>query len=229
MTPWSPLGKFDPSAPFDPKIVAAGKAFLGTLPVIPKGLIWRFYGHWAAAPFGCLFGDYNGMADFENGQWVLKMTHDPRDNAPGLNSNAEASHTYMRNTGAVGFSLAGMSGATVTNFGDDGVTLAGLEYFCVGCAAFAVQYDLDALGKSVQAPYANEPIFLSHSEAANLVGNPPQYSAYGPKPIGDVERIDFATLTPLPPGVELTADMATTCGDALRLRIHGYKIELVAA
>jgi hypothetical protein len=221
---FSPLGRFNASAPLDPKIIAAGKAFCESLPGVPSGLLKRIYLHWAVAPFGCTFADYNVMADCKGGAWLLKISHDPRDNAPGLNNNAEASHTYHRNTGAVGIALAGMDGATEEDFGPDGVTLAGLEYLCVGAAALASRYGIDVAGTTTESPYANEPTILTHAEAADRPGKPAQYEKYGPA--STCERWDLASFVPLPHGVSVNGQTATECGNALRARIHAYKVAL---
>jgi hypothetical protein len=219
---FSPLGHFDPAAQIDAKLLAAAYAFGEKLPAVPAGLIERCYLHWAVAPFGCTFGDYNAMANFAGGAWELQLTHDPRDNAPGLNNNAEASHTYMRNTGAVGIAIAGMDGASTHDFGPDGVTLAGLEYLCAGAAALAKAYGIDVAGTSTKAPYANEPTILTHAEAGDRVGSPAQYAAYGPR--SSFERWDLLSFVPIPEGLSFTD--SSICGNALRARIHAYKVAL---
>jgi hypothetical protein len=140
---------FPADAPLDPNILADIKTFEGQLPDIAPGLITRGYFHWAVAPFGHEFADYNAMVDLKGGKWVLVITHDPRDNAPGLSNNAVASHTWHRNTGALGVSIAGMDGATVSNFGPDPVELHELHYLCGAMAAICKKYGIDALGKVV--------------------------------------------------------------------------------
>ena len=147
---FNPLGNFNPSAPIDAGVLQKAKTVAASLPAVPNGALSRLYLHWTVAPFGCTFGDYNGEADFENGNWKMVVTHDPRDNAAGLTSNPAASHTWHRNTGAVGVSIAGMTGATEHNFGPDAVTLTGLEHLCACAAAFASRYGIDALGAVTQ-------------------------------------------------------------------------------
>jgi len=220
---FNPLGSFDAAAPLNPKIVAAAHALVAQLADVPAGGLWRCYLHWAVAPFGCTFEDYNVMANYVAGEWELEITNSPANNAPGLTAAAEASHTYMRNTGAVGIAIAGMDGATTTNFGPDGVTVAGIEYLCAGAAALCAKYGIDASGTSTKSPYANEHNILTHAEAGDAVGSPAQYSAYGPA--GDVERWDLASLVPVPSGVTLVS-IYHQVGDALRARVHAYKIAL---
>lgn len=225
---FNPLGNFDPNAEVNPVIVAAAKKFASSLPTVPAGSLKRLYYHWTVAPMGMCFADYNVEALFANGKWQLKMTHDPRDNAPGLDNNAVASHTYKRNTGAVGIAITGMDGAGVGvhNFGSDPVTVSGLTWLCAGAAALCHAYGIDVSGTSSGTPYGGEPNLLTHAEAANHPGSPQQYTPYGPPPIGTTERWDLASFAPLPSGVELTNDMATICGNALRKLTRTYKLAL---
>ena len=221
---WNPLGNFNPDADVIPEVLAAAKAFAATLPSVPAGDLKRGYFHWTVAPMGMCFADYNFEALIENGKWSLKMTHDPRDNAPGVDDNAVASHTYMRNTGAIGIAITGMDGAGVGihNFGSDPVTVMGLTYLCAGMAAACYKYGIDVNGLSSGSPYGGEPNLLTHAEAANRPGNPKQYDNY----FVTGERWDLASFQPLPAGVDLTAEMATVCGNALRALTHKYKLAL---
>lgn len=228
---FNPLGNFNPAAPIDPAVLAKAKAVLASLPAVPAGSLSRLYLHWTVAPFGCTFGDYNGEADFENGDWKMIVTHDPRDNAAGVNNNPPASHTWHRNTGAVGVSIAGMSGATEQNFGPDAVTLTGLEHLCACAAAFASCYGIDALGAVQQGSThagdsgntvdtAGEHTILTHAECATIDGYLCGFTS-------DPDcRWDLGSLTALPAGTSLTKDMVAQCGDALRQRVHAYKAAL---
>lgn len=229
---FNPLGNFNPTASVDAGVLAKAKAFLQLLPAVPDGLLSRIYLHWTVAPFGCTFGDYNGEADFEKGDWVLVMTHDPRDNALGLTSNAEASHTWHRNTGGVGVSIAGMTGATEQNFGPDAVTLAGLEHLCAGAAAFATRYNVEANGNVASGQThtddsgnsistVGEHTILTHAECATIDGYLCGFTS-------DPDcRWDLGSLTALPAGTSLTKEMVSQCGDALRQRVHVYKTALL--
>ncbi len=228
--PFNPLGNFNSSAPVNRDVLQKARALLGALPAVPGGAISRLYLHWTVAPFGCTFGDYNGEADYESGNWKMIVTHDPRDNAVGVNNNEPASHTWHRNTGAVGVSIAGMSGASQHDFGPDAVTLTGLEHLCACAAAFATRYGIDALG-TVTAGATHqgdngtvntlgEHTILTHAECANADGylcgftNDPDC------------RWDLGSLVALPDGVSLTREMVSQCGDALRQRVHAYKTAL---
>jgi hypothetical protein len=221
---WSPLGAFDPHAPVNPKILAKARALRDALPIVPAGLLKRCYLHWTVAPLGMCFADYNGEARYENGEWVLTITHDPRDNAPGLNDNAPASHTWLRNTGALGVAITGMDGPDVNphDFGSDPVTVMGLTHLCAAAAAFCARYGIDTLGTSTDAPYADEPNIMTHAEAGDHVGSPAQYDAYGPA--STFERWDLLCFSAVPQGVHFTD--ASICGNALRAMVHAYKAAL---
>ncbi len=223
---YSPIGEFNPNAPLLAEALAAAKAIKATFPPIPAGLAKRVYYHWAVEPFGCLDGSYNFEVDLEGGAWVMKMTHDPRDNMAGLNSNEMASHTWERNTNAIGIAISGMDGATATNFGPDGVQLHELEYICALGAAVCRQYGIDTLGK---VPPPGE----SHA-SSNDSGNVPgpinttgefnlethatcaMYDDYRP------ERWDFGVLHALPAGTSLTDAYRVQSADAMRQRTHLY-------
>ena len=230
---FNPLGNFDPSAAVNPVVLAKAKTLLAALPAVPAGSLSRLYLHWTVAAFGCTFGDYNGEADFENGNWTMLVTHDPRDNAVGVNNNPPAEHTWHRNTGAVGVSIAGMSGATEQNFGPDAVTLTGLEHLCAAAAAFATRYGVDALGtvqqgethvddNGNQVNTAGEHTILTHAECATIDGYLCGFTS-------DPDcRWDLGSLVALPAGSSLSKDMVAQCGDALRQRVHAYKAALGA-
>jgi len=218
---YSPIGAFDVSAPLLQSALDAAKEFAKKLPGITRGLITRIYLHWAVEPFGCTDGQYNAEVDLEDGAWVMVLTHDPRDNAPGVDNNAEASHTWHRNTGALGIAISGMDGATATNFGPDGVQLHELEYLCALAAICAIMYRVDTNG-TVPAPGSDhadnndanvnttgEHNILTHGECAVIDAYP-------------TERWDLGCLHALPEGVQLTPEMRSESGDALRARIHLY-------
>lgn len=222
---FNPLGSFDPNAPLALDALQAAREFKATLPAVPRGLLNRLYLHWAVEAFGCLDGAYNFEIDLEGGHWVMKMTHNPQDNAPGMNNHAEAWHTWHRNTGAIGIAIAGMDGASTHNFGADGVQMHELEYLCALAALCAVQYGIDTAG-IVPAPgvthvdnvggnvnTTGEHVILTHGECAVIDSYP-------------TERWDLGSLVSLTDGVSLTPEMRTLCGNALRERIHRYALVL---
>jgi hypothetical protein len=227
---FNPLGSFDPNAPLLQDALGAAKAFRSTLPAIPQGTVERIYLHWAVEPFGCTDGAYNFEVDLEGGQWVMKMTHDPRDNMAGLNENAAASHTWERNTDAIGIAISGMDGATSTDFGPDGVQLHELEYLCALAAIVSVDYGVDTMGK-VPAPGRTHPSSNDsgdHPGSVNTTGenNIETHGTVAEYDDYPGERWDLGCLHALPPGVSLTAQMRTASAEALRQRIHAYAAAL---
>lgn len=221
---FNPLGTFDVNAPVGPGALASARVLIATLPDCPAGSLDRIYDHWTVGHFDEDFSDYNVSVRFDGQHFHLDVTHDPSDNARGVNNNAPAEHTYMRNTGAVGISVDAMVGAGVHNFGPEPVTKMMIEYLCAANAAVAQKYGIDLGGTSTRAPYAGEPTLLTHAEAADHVGDPAQYAAYGPG--ATCERWDLTSLVALPPDVALSDVMAKTTGDAIRARSHLYKAAL---
>jgi hypothetical protein len=215
---FNPLGMFDPGARVDPAILTKARSFFHLLPDCPAGSLERGYYHWTAGHYDTLFEDYHGECERVNGEWLMKLTHDPRDNAKGVNDNDPASHTYRRNTGAIGISIAGMYNATTKNFGDEPITVVGLHHLCAMMAAFCKKYGIDTHGVVSSGVYTGEPSLLTHGEAAWHIGKPPQYKDY----FG--ERWDEVVLVPSP--IPITRDMSTISGNALRDLTHSYKAEL---
>jgi len=214
---FSPLGRFDANAPIAPSLLVTARAFAKSLPHLPDGSFFeRGYLHWTVAAFGCLFGDYDAEADYEHGVWTLRLPGNVLGNARGERAT-ESAHTWHRNAHAFGIALAGMDGATETNFGDHGVTLAGIDMMLAGAAAVSIAYGIDATGTvDGYDAYSNpviEPTWMTHAEAAVV----DKYSS---------ERWDFATLVALPPGTSLAESYAKTVGDAFRARIHAIKLAL---
>lgn len=196
---------FDPNAPIDPTLLSDVRAFYSTLPEIPLGSIHREYLHWSVAPFGCTFEDYNFMIDLANGKWVIKSTGDPRDNVPGMNNNPMHSHTWHRNSYAIGIAIGGMDGATESNFGKDPVQLHELQYLCGAAAACAKKYNVQA----DQPLFNDEYTIMTHAECAANDGY------WG-------ERWDLAAFEPGP----ITIPGARYHGELLRKRIHTIKAAL---
>ncbi len=229
---FSPLGDFNPNAPLLAQAVAAAQAIARTFPGFPGSLLKRIYYHWAVEPFGCLDSAYNGEVNLENDQWVMKLTHDFRDNMPGLNSNVPASHTWQRNTGAIGIAIAGMDGATTTDFGPDGVQLHELEFLCAFGAAACISYGLDALGK-VPAPGETHP---SSNDSGNVPGpinttgefNIETHATCAMYDDYRGERWDLGSLHAMPPGLDLSDGMRIASAEALRFRTHLYVAALKA-
>ena len=195
---------FNPNATIDNAVLAKARLFMGTLPDIPEGDIHRIYLHWAVAPFGCTFTDYNFMVNLINGQWVIQTTGDPRDNVPGLTNKPVHSHTWHRNSYALGIAIGGMDGATTSNFGPDAVQLHELEVLCAAAATVAKAYGVQAnlpVGITMR-----EHTIMTHAECAAQDGY------FG-------ERWDLARFEPGP----ISPEIARAHGDLLRKRIHVIK------
>jgi hypothetical protein len=221
---FNPLGRFDTKAPLVAAAIAEARAFAAKLPAVPRGAIDRIYGHWTVGHYNQNFGDYNGAVRFDGKRFHLDVVGDPRDNAIGVNGNEPHPHTFHRNTGAFGFATDDMAGATEHDFGPEPLTVMTLEYLCAGVAAVARAYGIDLSGTSTRSPFAGEPTFLTHAEAADRPGSPAQYAPYGPGSTS--ERWDLASFVPFPAGLSATGATAKICGDALRARAHAYKAAL---
>lgn len=219
---FNPLGKFDPHAALNEAAKAAAISLLAKLPDCPHGSLDRIYNHWTVGHYNTDFPEYNiGVAN-DNGRFHLDISGDPRDNAIGVNNHDPHSHTYRRNTGALGVSTDDMVGAGTHDFGPEPVTLTTIEFLCAANAALAKKYSIDVNGRTTRAPYAGEHTILTHAEAGDLVGSPPQYPPYGPK--STFERWDLLSFVPIPEGVSFTD--ATVTGDAIRARSRAYKLAL---
>jgi len=229
---FDPRGPFRADAPILDLALTAAAAVLSKLPKVAPGGLSRLYLHQTAEEYGCVSGAYHAVVAKPADGWQIVLSHDVRDNAFATFSPENyAEHTYRRNTGAIGLALDGLIGAGVSpnDFGSEPIQMHEVEFLCAAAAAFCTAYEIDALGTSNDAfrPYYNgEPNILTHAEAANRVGNPPQYAAYGPQP-GTCERWDLATLIPAPAGYVVTDADASVAGDELRRRIHVYKTHLL--
>jgi hypothetical protein len=227
---FDPRGAFRAGAPIMLAAYNVVESFRRQIAPLPPGDITRIYLHQSAEAYGACDGAYNAVIPLVDGKtWAMRIAHDPHDNARStFSADGYAEHTFHRNTGAIGIAVNGLDtpGANPNAFGQHPLQLHAIEFMCACAAAFAKVYGIDALGFSNDADhpeFANEPTILTHAEAANLPGSPPQYAPYGPQPIGDVERWDLATLVQAPPGVTITATHASIVGDELRRRIHDYK------
>ncbi len=211
---------FNAEAPLAAEALAAGKTLLADLPEISAGGITRCYLHWTAQDYCTPYPDYNVCVVLAGSAWQLEITHDPRDQVKG--PPYEASHTWHRNTNAVGISITGMVNATYQDFGTEPIQVHEVDYLCAGAAALCKKYDLDPLG---QVSYEQrtqhvdnngdtvdteaEPYVITHAEAA-------MYDSY------DDERWDLGVFEPLPAGQVPTDEQRMANGDLLRSRIHGY-------
>jgi hypothetical protein len=228
---FDPLGSFDPAAAIAPELLVGARDYADALPTCPPGSLVGGYWHWTVGHAGQDFPDYNGSVALVDGKFALHQPHDCRDNAIGVNNNAPASHTWLRNTGAFGFATDDMVFGGEHDFGPEPLTIATLWWLCAGSAAVSKKYGLDVAGtKSSSAydggRYNGEPTWLTHAEAAVRGGNPADPSWYNYGPSGTVERWDLSTFVPLPSGIVVTDAMATVCGNALREATRRIKVLL---
>lgn len=212
---------FTTDAPLLQPALTASRAFYSALP--PLGATQFFdhiYLHWSVEPWGCVDGAYNAEVDLENGAWVLKITHDPRDNAVEIQSGAPyAAHTYRRNSHAFGFAITGMVGATPSNFGTEAVQYHELEFLCAGAAAVAMRYDMDSTGTASMGAYPGSYVVMTHAEAAIADDYFPGDG--DPDPRWDLSRFEQSNS-------DLTKPEALMNASILRSRIHQYKLALSA-
>jgi hypothetical protein len=224
-----------PGTPLLPEALSTARAFITMLPELGSGFIHRIYLHWTVAAFGCTFDDYNGEADFENGAWVMKLTHSPVDNA-NADQAKEAAHTFHRNSHALGVSVAGMDKANFRDFGPHTVNEHGIEHMLALAASFCVKYGVDAnaeapnvFGVQVDPQWGTgEHTVMTHAEAALMTpsGRFAHYFCYKDGSDPDC-RWDHATQNP-----QLTAPdeaEARATGDIYRRRIHDYASALKTA
>jgi hypothetical protein len=226
------------SGPLNEAALAAAKDLYNRLQECPAGTLDHIYNHWTVGHEGQDFPDYNVSVRYANGHFYLDITHNPQDNARGVNNNAPADHTWLRNTGGVGIATDDMVFATTTNFGDEGVTKLALEYMCAANATVAKKYGIDLGGKTPASAgqYASELPIMTHAVAAMTGGNPPPSDYYnyglsytdanGNLVKGTVERWDHATWIPVPSGETLTAEDAQKNNYVLIERSKQYKVAL---
>lgn len=216
------------SGPLDEGALAAAKTLLAALPSCPPGTLDHIYDHWSVGHYGQDFPDYNVSVRYDGSHFHLDVSHNPQDNARGVNDNAPAAHTWLRNTGGIGIATDDMVFASVHDFGPEPVTKLALEYLCAANAACATRYGIDLGAKTPGSAgeYANEPPIMTHAIAAMTGGNPPPSGWYDYGITGTVERWDHATWIAVPAGDNLTAAGAQQCNDVLIERSRQYKVAL---
>jgi len=119
----------------------------------------KLYLHWSAAHYGQFFDDYHINIDQDGSVYIT------------TNDFSEIkSHTYKRNTGAIGISLACCYGATTDNLGDEPPTTIQIEAMSQVVAVLCKALDLTVDIYRV----------MTHAEAANnLDGLNPDYEENG--------------------------------------------------
>lgn len=118
----------------------------------------KLYLHWSAGHYGQFSPAYHIHIDHDRSIWITT------DNLAETKS-----HTYMRNTGAIGISLACCAGATTNDFGNEPPTTGQIETMAQVIATLAKALDLTIDIYRV----------MTHAEAAdNLDGYNPGYTDY---------------------------------------------------
>lgn len=119
----------------------------------------KLYLHWSAGHYGQFFSDYHINIDRDGSVYVATA-----------NLATIKSHTYNRNAGAIGISLACCFGATTENFGNEPPTTLQIECMSQIIAVLCNTLDLPITISSV----------MTHAEAANnLDGLNPHYEKNG--------------------------------------------------
>jgi hypothetical protein len=139
----------------------------------------KLYLHWSAGHYGQFFDDYHISIDNDGSIYVSTVDF-----------SEVKSHTYKRNTGAIGISMACCVGATTNNLGKEPPTDLQIEAMAQVVAVLCRALDLTCDLKRV----------MTHAEAANnMDGINPGYESNGYKngmygPGYSCERWDLAVL-----------------------------------
>jgi hypothetical protein len=200
--------------PLDSNALTQAKALLAALPKLDPGQsILRLYMHWSVSPYDVTFTDYNVCIHLPNGAPAFEalITNDPRNNATNPYSPNGASHTWHRNSNALGFAVCAMEAASTNDFGAYPVTDHQIETLCAAVAACGLKYTIDV---------SDPACVMTHSEAAIL----DNYYCGQPGAPGDC-RWDLARLSGS--SAPLTRQEARATGDLLRGRAHLYKLALM--
>ena len=161
----------------------------------------KIYLHWSAGHYGQFFNDYHVNIDSDGSYHVT------------TNDLSEViSHTYHRNSGAIGISLACCAGATSNNLGLEAPTSAQIESMSKLIATLCIALDIPCDKTHV----------LTHGEAAdNEDGITNLHDPYGPK--STVERWDLEFLgTSESPSWNPYATDGSRGGDVLRGKGNWY-------
>ncbi|WP_196607410.1 N-acetylmuramoyl-L-alanine amidase [Pectinatus frisingensis] len=161
----------------------------------------KIYLHWSAGHYGQFFNDYH-----------LNIDKDGTIYASTDDLSAVLAHTYMRNSGAVGISLACAFGANTSDLGAEPPTPAQIEAMAQVINAVA-----DGLWLTIDKEHV-----MTHGEAADNEDGLQASDAYGPK--STCERWDLEFLgTKESPVYNPYATDGTRGGDVLRGKANWYR------
>ena len=139
--------------------------------------ITKIYLHWSAGHYGQFFDDYHINIDSDGS--IYASTDDLTE---------RLSHTYHRNSNAVGVSLACACGATTNNLGDEPPTEAAIDAMAKVVAVLCDEFGLEITKDNV----------MTHGEAANnedgFYAHEPYATWSDPAPSDGVTRWDLEFL-----------------------------------
>lgn len=163
----------------------------------------KIYLHWSAGHYGQFFPDYHVNIDADG--TLYASTDDLSD---------ILAHTYRRNSGAVGISLACCAYATSTDLGDEPPTGAQIEAMAQVIVAVA-----DALWLTIDKAHV-----MTHGEAADNEDGLDPHDEYGPR--STCERWDLEYLgTDESPKFDPWAEDGSRGGDVLRGKANWYRAQ----
>lgn len=161
----------------------------------------KIYLHWSAGRYTTPFADYH-----------INILGDGTIMIPTDDFSDVLAHTWCRNSGAVGISLACAYGANTNNLGDYPPTSDQIEH--MACAIVKVA---DALDLTIDKAHV-----MTHGEAADNEDGIYAHDPYGP--LNGCERWDLEYLgTPDSPRYNPRATDGTRGGDVLRGKANWYR------
>lgn len=221
----------DLTAPLDPYAISECKRVYALLPEVPAGgAIDHAYDHWTAFDYTTTFPDYNLTIARGPGsdRFLAYYTHSVSDNALGTNM---ASHTYRRNTHAVGIAVACLKGGSPSSFGLFPLLPDELEVLCAVNGAVAAKYGLDLEGVDSEG----NPFLQTHAESSIHTASVDGLVSYSNYFLGNVDlpvdnprradpdcRWDLGLFTPS--SGPLTEAIAIAHGDLIRQRSRQFKL-----
>ena len=160
----------------------------------------KIYLHWSAGHYGSFFDSYHINIDFDG------SLHIATDNFADV-----LSHTYKRNSGSIGLTMACCVGGNTANLGSEPPTAKQIE-----AMAECIQVIADAWWLTIDRDHV-----LTHGEAADNIDGIYPHEAYGP--LSTVERWDLQYLgTNESPKYLRTYDDPATGGNVLRGKALWY-------
>ena len=161
----------------------------------------KIYLHWSAGHYGQFYDDYHINIDADG--TLYASTDDLADTL---------AHTYKRNSGSVGLSMACCAFATSGNLGDEPPTAAQIEAMAQAITAVA-----DGLWLTIDKAHV-----MTHGEAADNEDGLESHDAYGPR--STCERWDLEYLaTEESPSFNPWAEDGSRGGDVLRGKANWYR------